>query len=394
MAIEDEVRAALARRVEGIEFGSRVDPTGQPPRGPIGKRLVIIAFALLLGVASFAFLMPSVLDHNKREPGETVTPSASSTPGGQLHTQEITLSPGIGPLYAAFGSVWVVESEGLARVDVHTGEVEHIGVPGISPPGEPHDFDAYGRRSEGSGITSGAGSVWVAAENAFVQIDPETNRIVRRLNSETGITDVVFDSGQLLYGGMIEGAGEVALLDIESGSHEGRPTGTGAFPLVLATKNWLWSGGEAFGDQPALTRWSRDFTVQQAIDVPAVDSLVEAGGYVWVTGGDELYQVSLDYGGPPTSPQSVFPEKVDAILRTVPIAGPGLLATDGTALWLIDTSDSGGVRLSRLDPATGMIVSGPFELARKWPAELAVVNGQPWLSFRDDGVLVVGRTED
>ncbi len=205
------------------------------------------------------------------------------------------------------------------------------------------------------------------------------------------MTNISFADGRLIVGGSAEGNGDIRRLDPDTGNYVGTiPSGTRAYPMVLATEDWYWTAGDPYKlGEPTLTRSSKDRSTGEAIaGISGVDSFVEAGGYLWVAGGDTLYQVDETYTGPPPSPPNFFPEWVDAVVGTFPISGRGRVASDGTHLWLLEHTGTDTTRLTELNPITGAPIGDPIELAHGGPAELAVLGGDPWVSFRGDGVLV------
>jgi hypothetical protein len=120
--------------------------------------------------------------------------------------------------------------------------------------------------------------------------------------------------------------------------------------------------------------------------VQRFDSFVEASGSVWVTGGSFLYRVDDEAGGSAPSPQSVFPQEAHAVTATFQVDGPAIVASDGMGLWLLEQGR--GVHVTELDPVTGDPIGPPILLEHEPPAEIAVVDGRPWISFRMSGTLV------
>jgi hypothetical protein len=345
MSVEDEIRRSLVRRVASVEASrelfDRLMSSPTPTRPPAARRLGIVAFALVVGFGSFVFLA-STLRHHESEP--------ATTPG-PWSVQEIPLSPGIGRMIGGFGSIWVLEPDGVARVDPSTGEVVHIRVNGVTPPGVKLPLFEFGGRLDGSGLTPGDGFVWVTAEPNLLGIDPSTNEVVRRIPEESGVTNISFADGRLIVGGSAEGNGDIRRLDSDTGNYVGTiPSGTRAYPMVLPTEDWYWAAGAPYDrGNPTLTRSSKDGSTEEAIaGVSEVDSFVEAGGYLWVAGSDTLYQLDETYA-PRPSPQ-FFPEREDAVVRTFPISGPGRVASDGTHLWLLEPARTNTTQLTELDP--------------------------------------------
>jgi hypothetical protein len=357
------------------------ESSGGAAAGPLTlpRRIGVIALALAISIGGWGILA--------RAFRTTPRPAAPPAQTVAQTVREIALHPGIGHMSFAFGSIWVVESSGVARVDPGTGDVlAQIPVAGITARGA-------GGAPDWSGITSGNGLVWVTAEPRIVGIDPATNEVSTTISEESGVANITFADGLIVVGGSAEGNGDVRLLDPRTKDYAqgGGVANLDAYPAVLATDDWYWSGGEqSNAPHAALTRMSKDGSTHQVIaGVTKFDAFAEAQGSVWVAGGNSLYQVNEAYGGPPPSPQSVFPEReTDAVEAVFPIAGPGRVASDGSTLWLLERVPDGTVSLTRLDPATGDPIGQPIPIQHRGPVELTVANGEPWVSFREDGALV------
>jgi hypothetical protein len=154
---------------------------------------------------------------------------------------------------------------------------------------------------------------------------------------------------------------------------------------VLATEHWYWAASATLAHPPAASRWSTDFTVAQQISVPAIRSMTEAAGKVWMTSETSVYLFdteSWDQGESSTNAtDEIEPE------LTVSFAAPSIAAGDPTSLWLLETGESTSL-LMELDAASGEAISSPISLAHAGQAEMIVVAGKPWISFRDEGLLV------
>jgi hypothetical protein len=297
--------------------------------------------------------------------------------------QGFDLAPGIGHMTPAFGSLWVVGSNDIFRFDPSDGSViATIPVQGITAVGD-------GGALDHSEIAAGGGFIWLTAEPDLMAIDPGTNAVDHRIAEESGVSRITFADGAVVVGGSAEGNGDVRLLDPQTGDYLWqRPVGNlQGYPSILVTDDWFWAGGRSNAGGEALGRVSKDGTAQQVIaDVVRFDSFAEVEGSVWVTGGDSLWRVDDAYGGPAPSPQSVFPEEVHAVTATLSVDGPAIVRSDGTNLWLLETGN--GVHVTPLDPTTGERIGPAIALGHAAPAELAVVDGRPWISFGVDGTLV------
>jgi dipeptidyl aminopeptidase/acylaminoacyl peptidase len=307
-----------------------------------------------------------------------------------LSVQEFTVGPSPGRLLVSAGAVWVSRPGGVTRVDPVTGELTRIRVhleEGIQ-------YGAVGDVAPDSGLAFGNGLVWVTAEPYFAGIDPLTNEITDSILFESGVTNIAFEGRRLFYGGSAEGNGKLILLDPVTGQFRSIGLGPGAYPIPLATTDWYWAGAASPDGRPALERQSRDGSQTQAIEgVTAVDSMIEIDGSVWVAGDGTLWRVDAGYDGPPSSPQSTFPEMVDdAILGSSPIGDPALLATGGGRVWSLSGTDADPgtpLVLQEHEPGTGDAVGQPIPMPYSGSAQLAVgPDGYPWITFEDHGVLV------
>jgi hypothetical protein len=280
----------------------------------------------------------------------------------------------------------------VIRVDPSTGEVQAEIPVRLEEPGS---YPARGQVAPGSGLTLGDGLIWVTAEPFFAGIEPATDHIATSIAWESGVTEIAWDGGRLLYGGSAEGNGKVLLLDPYLGDYEQIITYTSAYPLVLATEHWFWAGGQSlYAELPALSRTSRDGTTAQVISgVTDVDSMAEAGGSLWVTGDERLWQIDVGVGGSPPSPQSGFPEVTDAVIGQMRLDGSGTVAAGAGRLWLAVSSASAGPgaepgSLMELDPRTGEVIGSPITLPHAGQVEIAIDSeGLPWLTIRGNQAL-------
>ena len=127
--------------------------------------------------------------------------------------------------------------------------------------------------------------------------------------------------------------------------------------------------------------------------------MIEVDGSVWAVGDGTLWRIDAGYDGPPSSPQSTFPETVDdAILGSSPIGDPALLATGGGHVWSLSETDGDPgtpVVLQELEPGTGAALGEPIPMTYTGPVQLAVgPDGYPWITFEDHGVLAAVRPAD
>lgn len=378
MRIEDQVRRALEARAELVQAseprGFDLPATQLAGAGDMRQRLVAALVAAAIGVAGIA----AVVIAFSQSPEQRLDTVADLVP------REVQVGPGAGRLVVAFGSVWIGTPEGVARVDPLSGDIlATIAVPRITAAGEDPPLSQYGGVPRGSGLAAAAGLIWVTAEPDLVGIDPATNEIVHRVTEESGITNIAAaDDELLLVGGMAEGSGHVRLVDpLAKGSIylDTWSSGSDAYPHVLASRHWFWAASGSVDGPPALSRTSKDLSLTQTIDIPAVRSMTEANDSVWLTTDDALYRVDAST----TSGQGNRVEP-DLIL---PLRHPSIVAGDDGALWLLESTPTESL-LSRLNLTTGERVGGQIALGHLGPAEMTVEGGRPFITITEEGVLV------
>jgi hypothetical protein len=332
------------------------------------------------------FFFPiEVVPATENESSAPASPSTDPSAAGAPNLQETLLEHGAGRLSFAYGALWVAEPSGVARIDPATGEVvARIEVPGITPAGTQLAFSEYGGTDRGSSIAAAAGLIWVTAEPKIIGIDPSSNTVVTSISESSSIVNIAPASNDhLLVGGMAEGNGDLRLIDpTAKGSIylEERGVFLDAFPQVLATDHWYWATSGTVKGLPAASRWSTDFSVAQTISVPAIRSATQSAGSVWMTGETSLYKFDE------AESSSDVVEEIEPDL-TLALEGPSIVAGDSTSLWLLEATGS-TYRLIHLDPQSGEPMLTSISLAYGGPAEITVVEGQPWITFRDEGLLV------
>jgi hypothetical protein len=321
----------------------------------------------------------------ENQPSAQASPSTDPSAAGAQNLRETVVEQGAGRLSFAYGALWVVEPSGVARIDPATGEVvARIEVPDITPAGTQLAFSEYGGTDRGSSIAAAAGLIWVTAEPKIVGIDPSSNSVVTSISESSSIVNIApANNDLLLVGGMAEGNGDLRLIDpTAKGSIylEERGVFLDAFPQVLATDHWYWAASGTVKDPPAASRWSTDFSIAQTISVPAIRSVTQSTGGVWMTSDMSLYKFDE------AEPSGDAAEEIEPDL-TLPVQGPSIVAGDSTSLWLLEATGS-TYRLIQLDPQSGESLLTSISLAYGGPAELTVVEGQPWITFRDEGLIV------
>jgi glutamine cyclotransferase len=133
----------------------------------------------------------------------------------------------------------------IVRVDPATGEV--LG----SMPAPTNGGHA--------GLTWAEGSLWMGLhrERKILQIDPETGRVLRTLDSARFVTGVTFADGDLWYGTYEAGESDLRRADPSSGEvleAIAMPTGTYVTGLEYDGRGTLYCGGGASGKIRAVPR--------------------------------------------------------------------------------------------------------------------------------------------
>ena len=136
----------------------------------------------------------------------------------------------------------------IDKIDPATGEV----LATIPAPGHGRD----------SGLTWAEGSLWVGQyrDRKILQIDPETGRVKRTIESNRFVTGVTWVDGQLWHGTWEEDDSELRRIDPQSGAVLERltmPRGTGVSGLESDGAELFYCGGGASGKVRAVRRPKR-----------------------------------------------------------------------------------------------------------------------------------------
>jgi hypothetical protein len=388
MPTEDRVRQTLRRRADASslpdELWDRIEAGRGRGQAGRARRIAVAVFSLALATVTFVYLVMAFRQDPPTQPVDEIS----------YGVQEFPLDSDVGRLIVAEGSIWIASDGEVIRVDPSTGDVLAEIPVRLEEPGS---YPARGQVAPGSGLTLGDGLIWVTAEPFFAGIDPATDQIATSIAWESGVTEIAWADGRLLYGGSGEGIAEARLLDPYLGKLEQIHLPTAANPLVLATEHWFWAGGRPLNsEQLALTRASRDGRLSQEVTgIHAVDSMVEVGGSLWVTGDQRLWQVDVNQD----ASQPTYSE-VNAVIKETRLDGPGKVAAGGGRLWLVVSSSSPGPgaetgSLMELDLRTGEVIGSPITLPYAGRVELAIdPDGLPWLTIQGNQALFRVRPAD
>src|SRR4029079_2139068 len=113
-----------------------------------------------------------------------------------------------------------------------------------------------------SGLAWAEGTLWVGEYRArkIHQIDPDTGKILRTIESRRFVTGVTWVDGELWHGVWDDGAGELPRIDAQSGNELERlemPTGTACSGLESDGADRFYCGGGTSGKVRAVRRPKR-----------------------------------------------------------------------------------------------------------------------------------------
>lgn len=249
------------------------------------------------------------------------------------------------------GGVWVATSSGttdggdLLRLDPSTGVV----VARISMPSLP------GWEFGGAGITSGVGSVWVAAfgsgqqtSTVVFRIDPETNTLAETIDVAAGsAADVWVDDTGIWVLTFADTGGSLWLYHLDQITHE-------VLSRTTIPANWS-------------------------------NTVAGAGGWIWVLGNTDDSD-----GAPPGTLFRIDPASGTVVDQFDPAGGESFfLSVSGDRLWFF--KDDG---LYALDASTGREVVGPIQLEVVGPIQIPGQCCSRLVSDGTGGVWVISATGD
>jgi Tol biopolymer transport system component len=315
-----------------------------------------------LGAAIPSTSVPSPADDGRSEP----TASRQPLPGLLLGEESrvdgwVTLANGFGVWVAGAGELFEVDPQTGASHRVATGQWDYDYV----------DLSDYGE-----------GTIFLTSGSTLLELDAPSGTVIHRFDlGSLGYLDGVLQarSGTWVTASSEDGREVLARIDLDTGAVLER-FGVGQGPVVEA-------GGYLFtasGDGASIVRvdpGSGDITPVPGVGGAAIAAV---GSHVWVTSGAGV-------------------TCVDAVELTscgdVPLTRPGLLAADGSRLWVLSLTGSKRWRLYIPDPeqpasvtlidgATGEILAGPLALPDTTPATLSAFDGHAWVGFHDTGRIV------
>ena len=152
--------------------------------------------------------------------------------------------------------LWQIAENRIQKIDPMTGGVLST----IPAPGEGGD----------SGLAWAEGTLWVGQYRArkIHQIDPETGKILRSIESNRFVTGVSWVDGELWHGTSEGGESEVRRIDPKSGKvleQLEMPAGTGVSGLESDGADVFYAGGGKSGKVRAVRRVRRERERQRPI---------------------------------------------------------------------------------------------------------------------------------
>jgi virginiamycin B lyase len=222
--------------------------------------------------------------------------------------------------FMAFGfdSLWMMTGSKMLRIDPRNNAVTEIDIPGAG--------------GKYRGLAVGEGAVWIpdTLNKMIYKLDPATNSIVKRIESD------FFDSEGSI------GAGEGSV--------------------------WIVAWGEKF--QMVLSRFNSQ-TGELEANIPlergSIAAIVDFGS-VWVTNSerDELYRID---------------PKTNTVVSTVSLhKGPRFLSSGEGAIWVLNQSDC---TVQRIDGYTGSLVATiETDHSYRNGGDIAVGGGYVWVTLK------------
>jgi virginiamycin B lyase len=176
-------------------------------------------------------------------------------------------------LAVGHGALWVplcAKPNALARVDLHTREVTLV--PGVGP------VDREG------GITSSPDSVWLIIDRkaTLARIDPGSARILQRIHVSPGSYNPLYSAGQI-WVTRADGA-QVTVVNAETGAVV-KSVPTGPSPRFLTTgAEAVWTLNQGDGSLTRIDTRTRLVTKTTALGTPGHGGdITFGGGMVWTT---------------------------------------------------------------------------------------------------------------
>ncbi len=221
-----------------------------------------------------------------------------------------------------------------------------------------------------SGVTVGAGSVWVSSPRAreVLRIDGDTGRIEDRAEVHMRPGAIVF-GGERVWVADLDGGG-VSAIDVRSGRILKRGIAPRQAPLRLAVgAGGVWVSSAATGTVSRIGLKTM-LTGTPVLAGRTPSGITVGGGVVWVadTRSDAVRRVDSATGALLGAPIEVGRQ-------------PGGIASGTDVVWVANRADGS---VSRIDISSGETVGDPIAVGRH-PGAVAVGRTAVWIADNGDG---------
>jgi ABC-type transport system substrate-binding protein/DNA-binding SARP family transcriptional activator len=326
---------------------ARAVPAARPAsRGKLDHRALIVTGAALACAAAVAVVVwqTSADDPDTAIDGDSV---ARIDAGSAAIRAAFSVGRAPSAVTTGAGSVWVANAlDGtVTRIDEDRDQATTIPV-GTRP----------------VGLAFGAGSLWVVTgdERRIAQVDPASNRVVRRIDVGGRPSAIAAGFGSLWVAEPREGA--VTRIDLERGMMSQR-IAAGAGPVALAAgAGAVWVAAEESGQLVRLE--PRSGVATASINVGNGPAAVAVGaGAVWVANRTD------------GTVSRIEPE-TGTVAGTVKVGSDAAAVAAGAgAVWV---ADGAGGKLTRVDAASGTVTS--TIRVRSSPTALAIAGDSIWVA--------------
>ena len=317
--IAERLRQALDQEVARHEISpdawSRIEPRLRPR---VWRPALALAAAVVVVAATAAATLP--LWHAPSRPAAAPAPPRLVITGrDRLPGRAIALAAG-------FGSMWLVGSGVIYRVDQATARtVALIAAPGTGVP---------------SGIAAGAGAVWVTSDHGghvgVYRIDPRRDRVTDFIPLPSDPVSIAVGGGRVWVGENSAPAPCVVMrIDPVTNRTTGSPITVGDAPVsIVSGAGSLWvtsgAGDSVVGIDPATG------AVTATLSIPTVDAV--GAGSLWGATGYAIQRMDPSALRPPV---------------TITLPGAQDVVFWAGSAWAVTGAPS--VKLVRIDPATNRV---------------------------------------
>jgi YVTN family beta-propeller protein len=319
--------------------------TAAATRSGLIRRAVVFAL-VLVAIAGVALVVGRLGAADGLEQIDADAVGVIDPADGRI-TAQYAVGRGPGPLAAGDRSVWVASAAAgtVSRIERDREQVTTIDVAG-----------------EPTALAYGAGSLWVAdgQHRRVAQIDPATNRVVRRFGVGNSPRGVAATAGAVWVASSVDG--RVDRIDLTRAGAVRHIPLQGGPAAVAAGAGAVWVAGE---DSGVVTRLeARTGAALDVIGVGNGPAAVAVGeGAVWAANRADGTVSRID-------------PRTNAVTDTIGVGGsPVDIVAGAGGIWV---ADAGRGMVARIDPETRR-VERRVEV-RSSPAGLVVADGSVWTS--------------